>query len=326
MNDRRARLVRAGFYACGALAIAACAGDRTSPPPLRAGASERGPLVGLELRTWTAGEPAPGGGTQTGKGRPAPRSVPEVVFSAYAQRPLPFSAAGVEAWRACGIGIVSVPVADLEGLRGRLALIGPIESQQVPLSPRWIEGAAGPASVGVGLVALDTGTIPVDRARLRLLVRSWAVPADMPQASTGAPARRGLPDAVPARAHLQVVPQVAGFGTGDGARQGTVFTPEDQRGQVLSRLQLEGACGGGGGEALVFYPLLVSIGQAPTPTAPPAPAPAPAAPSTGLGPDAPTPFPLGEALLSDAFALPRERTRTILIIVPHPPREFRLIE
>lgn len=267
--------------------------------------------------TWLVGDPPIG---QAGTG------VPEAVLAAYADRPLPCSPDMVKAWRACGLGVVAVPVSEVAAIRERLALAGPVQAMQVPLAPRWMTGVTGTRIERSQLVTLDSGLLRLDRAQPRLLVRSWPVPGE---AAKGEPAVRAL-------AQVQIVPQVASVATAPTRRtpsellSGTANMPTDEdAGQLLHRLTLEAACDGA--DAYIIYPLLAAAkaeesadSAANTPASPPtAPAPAPA---RTLGPEAPEPPTLGEVLLSDVLATRPQRERTIFVIVPHPPREFRLIE
>lgn len=283
-----------------------------SPRPL---AGTRGSLVGLELMTWQAGDP-PIGQANTG--------VPETVLAAYADRPLPFSPDMVKAWQACGLGVVAVPSSEVVTVRERLALAGPVQAMQVPLAPRWMTGVTGTRIEGSQLVTLDSGLLRLDRAQPRLLVRSWSVPGEA----------TGEEPTVRALAQVQIVPQIASVAAAPTRRtpsellSGTATMPTDEdAGQLLHRLTLEAACDGA--DAFIVYPLLAAAkaevaSDSPANTAdspPTAPAPARA-----LGPEAPEPPTLGEVLLSDVLATRPQRERTILVIIPHPPHEFRLIE
>ncbi|HEX2837737.1 MAG TPA: hypothetical protein VHN77_06375 [Phycisphaerales bacterium] len=301
-----------GFVGCGQQRSATQ--PIGSPRPL---AGTRGSLVGLELMTWQVGDP-PIGQTDAG--------VPELVLAAFADRPLPFSPEVVQAWRQCGLGVVAVPTSEVVTVRERLALAGPVQAMQVPLAPRWMTGVTGTRIEGSQLITLDSGLLRLDRAQPRLLVRSWSVPGE---AAKGEPAVRAL-------AQVQVVPQVASVSAAPTRRtpsellSGTANMPTDEdAGQLLHRLTLDAACDGA--DAFIIYPLLAATkaedsSNSPANTAdspPTAPAPAPA---RTLGPEAPEPPTLGEVLLSDVLAARPQRERTILVIIPHPPREFRLIE
>ncbi len=267
--------------------------------------------------TWLVGDPAVG---------QADTGVPEAVLGAYADRPLPFSPDMVKAWQACGLGVVAVPTSEVVTVRERLALVGPVQAMQVPLAPRWMTGVTGTRIEGSQLVTLDSGLLRLDRAQPRLLVRSWSVPGE---AAKGEPAVRAL-------AQVQIVPQVASVAAAPTRRtpsellSGTANMPTDEdAGQLLHRLTLEAACDGA--DAFIIYPLLAVAKSKESPdaaenapaTPPTAPAPTPA---RTFGPEAPEPPTLGEVLLSDVVATRPQRERTILVIIPHPPREFRLIE
>lgn len=303
-----------------AMGFVGCGQQRTASQPLgtpRPLAGTRGSLVGLELMTWLVGDP-PVGKANTG--------VPEVVLAAYADRPLPFSPEMVQAWRRCGVGVVAVPVSEVVAVRERLAMAGPVQAMQVPLSPRWMTGVTGTRIEGSQLVALDSGLLRLDRAQPRLLVRSWSVPGE---AAKGEPAVRAL-------AQVQIVPQVASVSAAPTRRtpsellNGTANMPTDEdAGQLLHRLTLEAACDGA--DAFIIYPLLAAAKaeestDSPANSADSPPTASAPAPARTLGPEAPEPPTLGEVLLSDVLAARPQRERTILVIIPHPPREFRLIE
>jgi hypothetical protein len=265
-------------------------------------------LVGLQLLTWVVGDP-PVHGDEKNAG------LPEAMLGAFAERPLPFAPHMVKAWNASGIGVVSVPAAEVLRLRERLAMAGPVRELQVPLSPRWLTGVSGSPMAGSSLVMLDSGPLRVEGGQPRLLVRAWATPGD---AAPGAPMTHAL-------AQLQVVPQLAGVALANPPARRTAaellagfpgLTTDAEAGQVLSRLTLDGACDGT--DAYVFYPLLTAATPAKDDTS--------ASTSRTIGPQTPEPPTLGEAMLSDALSPRPTRERTLFIIIPHPPAEFRLIE
>lgn len=281
-------------------------GPAARPAEAASGGSEaRNERFGLEMMTWIAGDPPPG----------SQAAVPEAVLRTYAQRRLPFAPDVVRAWNECGIAIVSVPVGDLTRVRERLAMAGPVQGLQLPLSPRWMTGVTSPRSQGSQLVSLDSGLVTVERGQARLLVRAWAAPS---------PAWQNTQPTVNAVAQVQVVPQITGAApagnptprTAAELLSGSPGMPTDESaGQLLSRLVLEGSCDGT--EAFIFYPLPAdadSAEQASTPA------------PRGIGPDLPEPPSLGEFMLTDALAPRPKRERTLLVLVPHPPREFRLVQ
>lgn len=323
---RGAILLCAAMIGCTSHGVAPGSSSPSTSGHTRPLASARGGFEGLELTTWTALDPASG----------ESKSVPEVVLQEYASRPLPFPEESMRAWRACGVGVVSIPAGDVTRVRERMVVASAVQALQVPLSPRWLTAVSGARVESPQVIGLDSGPLRLERGEARLLVRAWAVPgATLVERNANGllrvPTQRAL-------VQVQVSPQMV---SDTLARSPTRRTPAEllngsagmpmdaDAGQLLTRLTLDASCDGG--EAFVFYPLLTSKTEAGKTEEGSRAGDAPAAAASPvqkrtMGPEAPDLLSLGDVLLTDALAPRPRRERTLLVVLPHPPAEYRLIE
>lgn len=237
----------------------------------------------------------------------------------------------------CGVGVVSVPASDVARVRERMTVSSAVQALQVPLSPRWLTGVTGARVDSPQLVGLDSGPLRMERGEARLLVRAWASPGEAESRPIDRSGKGN--NALRALVQVQVAPQIV---TDGPASTPTRRTPAEllsgspglamdaEAGQVLTRLTLDAACDGS--EAYIFYPLFGTAKEADrtTNTTPStdtkADSPAAMPMKRAMGPETPEPLTLGEVMLSDALALRPRRERTILVVLPRPPAEYRLIE
>ncbi len=177
--------------AAGALAlvlVASCASrPRGGPAPV---VHER--AEGLEVATWVVDD----------AGAPSmDRWTLARTLAPYESRPTPFDDDRVALWRANGIRIVAVPRDDLDSIRARLALVGPVQEHRYGQLARWTPIAAGPAFEARTVVALDNGPLALKPGRARLLARAWAVPEEPEDGRPRAPMSASM--------LLELVPQHA---------------------------------------------------------------------------------------------------------------------
>jgi hypothetical protein len=343
MSGRRA----AGVVGMAAAMMAAgCAHTVETPLPIQASPVVRGADCGLELRWWVL---------------PDDGDVIARALASYEARPGPVDAAARDLWRGNGFRIVAVPVDELGGVQARLqqlraqvivsdlraagvreqdlaAVVASMASapatqeQWLGEVPRWTDAVRGPAmGRGTGrpsVVMMDSGPLALGPGRLRLLLRSWAVPTQI----AGDRAAAGL--------HLELAPQfeearpsIPDWGI-EEADMGLVkpLALEDQ-GLVLSRLVLSLTLDGS--EALVIVPERPETEWGTIASGEPV---APVADRGIFGPAAPRGVTLGEAMLSaepglaraaggaiEGSGLPRRPAKAMIVLVPRVPERFELL-
>jgi len=247
--------------------------------------------TGLEVSWWVIDD-APAGETPARE-----------VFAELAQRSVPVAWTTVDAWRANGLRLYSVPVGEVDALRARFHLAGPTQSQWLGEAPRWRDLARSQPIRAPLAIGLDDGPIVLQNGHLRLAVRCWTAPSRI-QVEAGSASRvlsviqlecvpQHLPE--PERAPAFVLPSP------DGKR------PAPPEPFTFSRLTLSTALLGD--EAIIIVPE--------APEADPA--------QRTLGPTPPSPPTLGEAILMDPAADRARRTRVVIVLTPNVAPEFKLI-
>lgn len=251
---------RASFAACLLLVCAACwaafgggcasgtpsngaaADSRNASPTDPPGPSLLGPDIGLEVQvTSTVASAASIAG----------------ALQPYLNEPTPFPPQQLSMWRANGLRVVAVPLAELPGVFETIGGAGSAASndrQWMGQVVRWSPVYRGSAADVPGVLALDTGRLELPEGRFRLLLRGWVAPA-FPDASVSAPSTGRIDGAPPAVLRVELVPQFQ-----DGARRGAsagsiddlsaeLFTLDAprldaiQEGQTFDRMLLRGLLG-----------------------------------------------------------------------------------
>jgi hypothetical protein len=244
-----------------------------------------------------------------------------------------------KAWEDAGMLIARVPERDIAQFAARLTFTTQPQQQLLAFSPSRGEALRGDATQ-YDTLRLDTGSMPLRNAAARMLVRSWPVPGVVPT-------ERAVVAPTPAAVQLELTPQVLSLTRPRRIGLEPMDNSPEAQGVVLSRLVLETTLARG--EALVIYPAnapvptkLARASVAPEQSDVPAPPrkrgeDAAAEPTTAeplvieaeeSGPALPTIENLptfGDALLTDALALPREGTRRVLIIIARPPASYSLL-
>lgn len=308
------------------------------PEPVAASPAVRGADSGVELRWWVL---------------PDDGDVIARALAPYEGRPTPVDGPGRETWRANGLRLIAVPVAELPALQARFqqlraqVLVSDLRAAGIPEAdlaraastmspaastsqeqwlgevPRWTDAVRGPQmGPGTGrgtVIKMDSGPLALGPGRLRLLLRAWSVPTTL------------TPDHAAAGLHLELAPQFA-QARNDSTELDVALLPplalEDQ-GLVLSRLVL--AMTLDGSEALLIVPdRPESDWQATATGSPPPPAP----PQGVFGPPSPTGVTLGEAMLASEPAsrpgaagasTPRGPAKAIIVLVPRVREQFELL-
>lgn len=309
----------------------ACAGRKPSQPQGLDASIPAADGTGLQIITWTIDS------ASIFAVPPTSATVPTAVAPRTQQT-----------WELSGMLVARVRASDIPALTQSVTLTTPPQQQLLAFSPLRSEAIRGDTTA-YDLLRLDSGTMPLRNAAARMLVRAWPVP-DMPAAQPSDAAPASLRSAV----HVELVPQVLSLTRPRRTGLEPIDNSPEAQGVILSRLILETTLREG--EALIIYPA-----KAPTPSeaariptkAEPAfvPAPRPAAPRSRqdeltpqpettaapdtliveaeeAGPAIPTADSLptfGDALLTDALALPTQGMRRVLIIIPKPPATYSLL-
>lgn len=292
-------LLRDISFALTLLAAAAWLGGcQTAPTPIEASAASRPEPAGMEVSWWIVDD-APA----------SPTSTPiRELLAPFASRSVPVDWRTLEAWRGCGLRVVTVPLAELDGLRGALHFVGPLQNQWLGEAVRPVEIARGPDITRPTTLTLDNGDIVLSDGDLRLMLRCWAGPSRVtPESGPGAN--------IPAALQLELVPRhepAEARSEFHGLALDAPRTP-----LVFSRLTLEAALLGD--EAIVLIAERPDVDWS-------RPAPEGVEPTVPfLGPSIPASLTLGEALLGGANTVQGRRTRAILVLAPSVPRVFRLL-
>jgi hypothetical protein len=338
-RDLWATCVRGCAFGLAALtAIASgCAGpapsDQPDSPAFSASPAVRGAESGVELRWWVL---------------PDDGDVIARALSGYESRPLPIDPPVRQLWRANGLRLVAVPVADLPALQARfqslrsevlvadLRAAGIVESDLTRVAatmaptasasqeqwlgevPRWTDAVRGPTTSRRTVIKMDSGLLPLGPGRLRLLLRAWAVPMQIGAERAAAGLRLELaPQFEETRNRLED-PELA---------LSPPLAVEDQ-GLVLSRLVMGMTLDGG--DALVIVPDRPGTDWAAIAEGGPA---VPAPEADIFGPPAPEGVTLGEAMLSSegigplggASARAPRPVKAVIVLIPRVPDRFALV-
>lgn len=89
----------------------------------------------------------------------------------------PVDDATIALWRANGVEILGIPVERLAVLEGILAEVGVRREQALGEAVRWIEVSRGPSWRGMRTLSLDNGPVRLGPGAMRLVARTWLVPA-----------------------------------------------------------------------------------------------------------------------------------------------------
>jgi hypothetical protein len=89
----------------------------------------------------------------------------------------PVDDATLALWRANGVEILGIPVERLAVLEDILAEVGVRREQALGEAVRWIEVSRGPSWRGMRTLALDNGPVRLGPGAMRLVARTWLVPA-----------------------------------------------------------------------------------------------------------------------------------------------------
>jgi hypothetical protein len=323
VSDPRARWLVLCCALLSASVFPACSQrnlSRPAPQPERSVDLADG--TGLQLLTWTIG--------------PATAIVPPLVDA-----PQPAIAPPLlTLWEQHGLLIARVRESDLASWSAQLNLTTRAQQQLLAFGASRAEAVRGPVASS-DVLRLDESTMPINDASVRLLIRGWPVPAMPGLTPSGeTPQTKQLPAAV----QVELLPQVTPRTRARRSPLDPVDNSIEAQGVVLSRLAIETTLYPG--EALVVFP---SRTPAPSPrdalTTPAQPANVPQTreknadepviegprivASQEIGPLAPTlenlPT-LGDALLTDCLSLPSDGQRTLLIIVPRPPKSYSLLK
>jgi hypothetical protein len=271
----------------GAL-MGALAGCASTPPehPAPSPASQ-GQAPGIELSWWIV--------DQSGVDAPSL----DAALQPYETRAVPVPWKTVETWHANGLRLIGVPVGDLDDLRRSLRLAGPLQTQWLGQATRWTEAAGGPQISRPFVVGLDSGPLTLQNGRLRLMLRSWAVPGRTPDQG---------PEFIPGALQLEMVPQFVPSARPRGLSLPGQTPPPDAQPVPFPRLALETTLLTE--EALLIVPEGLQVD--------------PAGDTSRIGPqDTPLPT-LGEALLLSSDRARNRASRVVIVLTPTVPREYRL--
>ena len=226
----------------------------------------------------------------------------------YVDRAPPLALEQLEVLRRGGFRVVSVPLAELDGLQARLPTIGAVQRQWLGQLPEWTDVVSGPPRLERMTVDVGDGLLALAPGRLRLLMRSWIVP-EPGGADTSWPA--GV-------VRIEMAPQHLERQARAGLAAGRV--PPVEQGLVLSRFAVSFTMRGG--EAILLVPEAAGAEWG----APEAePARAALGPVGPAGPPAAAPPTIGEALLAtEKDARTGARTRAIIVLIARAPERFEL--
>jgi hypothetical protein len=318
--------------------LAGCAGSPDpKPQPPAASPAVRGADSGVELRWWVV---------------PDDGDVVARALAAYETAATPIDGPGRDAWRANGLRLVSVPVAELAPLQAhfqqlrsqvvvndlRAAGVGDADLSRVAATlppaastsqeqwlgevPRWTDAVRGPQmGPGTGrgtVIKMDTGPLALGPGRLRLLLRAWSVPTLL------------APDHASAGLHVELAPQFEPA-VNDAEEHDLGLLPPlqlEERGLVLSRLVLSMTLDGS--EAILIVAARPNEDWAAVASGKPAP---PRPPTSVFGPPDPEGVTLGEAMLTSeaplgpapgAPSVARGPAKAVIVLVPHVRDRFEL--
>jgi hypothetical protein len=236
---------------------------------------------GLEMRIWAVEEQD---GLLAG------------LIERYGDRPTPLPDSARTAWRASGLRVIAVPIAELAGARDGLRLVAPEQRDWFGQSPGWSEIARGRVVAGGSVIRVADGLMATPAGRLRVLMRCWPVPGERAE-------RAAL--------HLELAVQLERRGTIASPIELPALRDELEAGVVFPGLRA--AMRAETGDALLIVPV------------PPEFAPGDE-PDQAAGPSEPMIPTLGEAMLTslDPGSIDPVRRRAVLALIPRLPERFSL--
>lgn len=327
-------LSRAVILAALSLLLTGCATTPTPPSP----AAERvGPLAsGWEVRVWIADNtprvqqlPLSPNALRRYQALDQPTFTVEPptwidAVQAYESRPVPIPQPTLDLWRANGLRVYSVPVADLPALQKQIRLVGPSQERWLGQTPVWAEVLRGPPLARPDALLMDSGPLRVEGGAARLLLRGWLIPSShlsdsasstTPPEFVGPPAPAHDNPGRPTRAALQleILPQhhLPKPPPDTFTLEPTRAPRPEEEGLLFERLALRAALDGHHTDAIVVVPdAAYSTDTADTPS---------------LGPAPPPGLTFGQALLTDKPQRRAVNTVAVLILIPRATDTFTLL-
>lgn len=286
-----------------AAVLSACAAVST-PKSDPASPVVRESMPGVEVSWWIVDD-APA------EGQPPLRE----TLAAVARRSVPVSWETLDAWRAGGIRVLSVPMEELDAVRAKMHIVGPLQSQWLGEASKWTEVASSMAANGSFTVSLDNGPITLRDGRLGLSMRCWTTPDPGP---ISIDPKTGLAASMPAALTLELVPRYLPQAPDDSGLQLPGTAAPVSEALPFDRLRLSAILRGD--EALLILPESPETDWSAIDEAPPRQTLVP-----HMGPAVPPAPTLGEALLTDMGAVVGRRARVIVVIQPSVPRRFHIL-
>lgn len=159
----------------------------------------------------------------------------------------PFGEGPAALWQANGVRVLGLPIDAATDLRMQATPSGALREYVIGESPAWAELIRSGRWTAPLLARLDTGDVRLAPGYLRLLCRTWVIPAEIPESGGRTPAAVQLElaiqhvrDVAPARGTLEsMIP----------AAPATI----DEQGLILDRLTLSAALDGA--HAVVLFPV-----------------------------------------------------------------------
>lgn len=262
----------------------------------------------------------------------------------------------VETWARNGLRVVRVPADRVPIVRTRLGLIAPEAQQLIGFSSRRVSVARGAAFEQSEAIELDSGVLTLESGHLRMLLRSWPVPKEVPSARSRAGKGTGLPGAM---VRLEVTPQAVREVVGRVVPRDAEGNPiaglspaqsvaTEDAGSMFARLAFETSLDAG--DALVIFPIerdtsgreeraggakaMDTLGSAQVAESesvantslPDESLPAASIVRRGdVGPAVPELPTLGEAMLTDKLAASPRGDRLVLVLIANPPATYTLL-
>ena len=287
--------------------VIALLGGCASPTPVPATQDQtlaapavRGAQNGLEICAWPVDDRP-----SAGDGAPAHARVAEALHP-YLDRPLPVLTQQADLWRRIGLRLVAVPIEDLELVRSKLRMAGPMNRQWLGQLPQWTPTVDGVRERGGRTLSLPEGPLNIGPGTLRLLTRAWTGPGELASDSVTAALRV---DVVPQHQEPDQLSDLQRAARGLPPRRPTLDS-----GLIFSRFALSFTMDPT--SALLVVPESPEANWADSsPSTSPAPA----------GPPLPRPPTLGEAMLSDAEFKGEGRIKLVVVLIPRVPHEYHLL-
>lgn len=297
----------------------------------------RGADSGLEMWWWVVPDPwavppdpeaqpaappePPSKPSKSRRGRAAPPVAPpprphavrtgklelEKVLAPYLDRPIPLSPQELDRWKASGLRLVAVPVADLDKIQSAIPLVGQVQRQWLGELSAWTDIIDGPTQADSSSLSVDDGVVHLEPGRLRLLARCWTVPVPG-ESGDPMPAFRLelVPQHEPTRTEQQRLLAAAGLGT-----------PSDAEGTIFRTLAV--------GITTTQPDAYLIVPDRPVADWRAAPAAAATDEPGPTGPRAEPPRTLGEAMLSSSATVRSPRTRAVIVLIPRLPSSYELM-